>query len=128
MDEMVVAQMNGLHSIAQLFHTSKLSNEDYQVIMLAHFEDMEAIREKSANEATNEGNVNAWLSHSKTVTLEDVLHELRQEYLTSLGSNFKALSPPALYDALNEVYKSNIKHLHQLGKGIQHVVGAIRRR
>lgn len=45
---------------------------------------------------------------------------LGEEYLTSLGFSAKDLSPSAIYEAVNNVYKSNSKSIQYLGKGIDH--------
>ena len=45
------------------------------------------------DEAQNEGNVDAWLDGSKTLELKSALKFLREEYLTTLGSNAKSFTP-----------------------------------
>lgn len=65
-----------------------------------------------------EPNVDAWLNGDITAMLDEVLGSFIEEYLTSLSSNAKNLSPSELYEAIHDVYKSQLKTLHQLGKGI----------
>lgn len=76
---------------------------------------MEEQRENIADEEC-EGNVDGWLDGRGEVTFKEVLQSLRQEYLTALEFNAKDLSPTEIYEAL--VYKSQLKSIHQLGKGI----------
>lgn len=59
------------------------------------------------------------MNDSKDVSLSEALQFIRHEYLTSLGSNEKDLSPTQICDSMNDVYKSQLKAMHHLGKGIQ---------
>ncbi|KAK1355880.1 hypothetical protein POM88_049136 [Heracleum sosnowskyi] len=120
-----VAQIDEFSKIAQHLLTSNLPNADYEAILLCHKEDVEAQQEKIMNEAEPEGNVDAWLDSKRTVNLKDALAFVREEYLTSLGSNAKDLSPVAIYEAVNDVYKNQLKALHYLGKGLQSEISSL---
>ena len=126
MDELLNEQVIGLQTMVQQYATGSLSNEDYQAILLAHNEDVQKSRAKNAEEAFQEGNTDEWLDAEAEFSFKDVLRDIRQEYLTALGSNSKNLSPQDVYDAVNEAYKSNLKHMHQLGKGLYHHLKAHR--
>ncbi|KAK1379297.1 hypothetical protein POM88_026041 [Heracleum sosnowskyi] len=120
-----VAQIDEFSKIAQHLLTSNLPNADYEAILLCHKEDVEAQQEKIVDAAEPEGNVDAWLDAKRTLKLKDALAFLREEFLTSLGSNAKDLSPAAIYDAVNDVYKNQLKALHYLGKGLQSEISSI---
>ncbi|KAK1399488.1 hypothetical protein POM88_009351 [Heracleum sosnowskyi] len=120
-----VAQIDEFSKIAQHLLTSNLPNADYEAILLCHKEDVEAQQEKIVNAAEPEGNVDAWLDSKRTVNLKDALAFVREEYLTSLGSNAKDHSPVAIYEAVNDVYKNQLKALHYLGKGLQSEISSI---
>ncbi|KAK1379255.1 hypothetical protein POM88_025999 [Heracleum sosnowskyi] len=120
-----VAQIDEFSKIAQHLLTSNLPNADYEAILLCHKEDVEAQQEKIVDAAEPEGNVDAWLDAKRTLKLKDALAFLREEYLTSLGSNAKDLSPAAIYDAVNDVYRNQLKALHYLGKGLQSEISSI---
>ncbi|KAK1394471.1 hypothetical protein POM88_013527 [Heracleum sosnowskyi] len=120
-----VAQIDEFSKIAQHLLTSKLPNADYEAILLCHKEDVEAQQEKIVDAAEPEGNVDAWLDAKRTLKLKDALAFVREEYLTSLGSNAKDLSPVAIYEAVNDVYKNQLKALHYLGKGLQSEISSI---
>lgn len=111
--------MIGLQTLIQQCATSNLSNVDYEVILLTHNEDIQDNRAKLKDEPAQEGIVDGWLDAKSIVTLEDALSHTRQEYLTSLGSIAQNLSPTQIYETVNEVYKPQLKSLHQIGKGIQ---------
>ncbi|KAK1365721.1 hypothetical protein POM88_041282 [Heracleum sosnowskyi] len=120
-----VAQIDEFSKIAQHLLTSNLPNADYEAILLCHKEDVEAQQEKIVDAAEPEGNVDAWLDAKRTLKLKDALAFLREDYLTSLGSNAKDLSPAAIYDAVNDVYRNQLKALHYLGKGLQSEISTI---
>ncbi|KAK1379317.1 hypothetical protein POM88_026061 [Heracleum sosnowskyi] len=120
-----VAQIDEFSKIAQHLLTSNLPNADYEAILLCHKEDVEAQQEKIVDAAEPEGNVDAWLDAKRTLKLKDALAFVREEYLTSLGSNAKDLSPVAIYEAVNDVYKNQLKALHYLGKGLQSEISSI---
>ncbi|KAL8109563.1 hypothetical protein AgCh_025610 [Apium graveolens] len=57
-------------------------------------------------------------SMSKTVT-SVTGEKFREEYITILGSNARSLTPQEVYDAINEVYKAQIKAFHNFGKALK---------
>ncbi|KAK1404414.1 hypothetical protein POM88_004019 [Heracleum sosnowskyi] len=120
-----VTQIDEFSKIAQHLLTSNLPNADYEAILLCHKEDVEAQQEKIVDAAEPEGNMDAWLDAKRTLKLKDALAFLREEFLTSLGSNAKDLSPAAIYDVVNDVYKNQLKALHYLGKGLQSEISSI---
>ncbi|MGI4673440.1 hypothetical protein ACR2XN_28655 [Klebsiella pneumoniae] len=93
MDELLNEQVLGIQSMVQQYATSGLSNEDYNAILLAHNEDVQDIRTKSAYAATEEGNEDEWLDEKADFPFKDVLRHIRQEYLSAMGSSAKTLSP-----------------------------------
>ncbi|KAL8147271.1 hypothetical protein AgCh_004842 [Apium graveolens] len=67
-------------------------------------------------EEFREGNYDASLNKDYNLEIEDVLARFRENYLTILGSNSKALTPSEVYDAVNEVSKAQLKAFHLFGK------------
>ncbi|KAL8113922.1 hypothetical protein AgCh_020999 [Apium graveolens] len=51
--------------------------------------------------------------------MNQVLARFREEYVTILGSNAKDLSPEAIYDAITDVYKAQLKTFHLFGKALE---------
>ncbi|KAK1394320.1 hypothetical protein POM88_013376 [Heracleum sosnowskyi] len=120
-----VAQIDEISRIAQHLLTANLPNSDYEAILLTHKEDVEAQQDKIVDEAQQAGNVDAWLDGKRTFKLKETLSFLREDYLTALGSNAKGLSPAEIYDAVNDVYRSQLKAMHFLGKGLQSEISTI---
>lgn len=116
-DELYLEQLGPLASIVQQLAISTMPNAQYSAILLEHSKD---VKEQRAKIVDKEGqdNVDEWLNGSAEFTFDEALQFLRQEYLTILGSNAKDLSPSQIYEAINDVYKSHIKSMHQFGKGI----------
>ena len=96
-----------------------MSNQDYQAIMLAYNEEVEEQKEKIVNDAEPDGNMDAWLSEDFALEMNQVLARFREEYVTILGSNVKDLSPKAIYDAITDVYKAQLKAFHLFGKALE---------
>ncbi|KAK1389973.1 hypothetical protein POM88_018151 [Heracleum sosnowskyi] len=119
-------EIDKISKIAQHLLTSNLPNSDYEAILLSHKEDFEAQQAKIVDEAQQDGNVDAWVDGKRTVKLKEALAFLREDYLTALGSNAKSLSPAEIYDAVNEVYKSQLKAMHFLEKGLQSEISTIK--
>ena len=105
LDELCVDQVEAMSKIAQHLLTSNLSNSDYEAILLCHKDDMDQAKDKTVNEDERDGNVDAWLSSISEVSMKGALEFLREDYLTTLGSNAKDLSPMEVYEAVNEAYK-----------------------
>ena len=116
---MLVEQISGLANISQHLLTSDMSNQDYQAIMLTYNEDVERQKEKIVNEEEEDGNVDAWLNDDFVLEMNEVLARFRKEYITILGSNAKALTPPEVYDAVMEVHKAQLKAFHLFGKALE---------
>ena len=112
-------QLEGLQKLTQQLLTSNISNQDYQAILLGYRADVEANQEKIVDEAEQHGNVDYWLSSDFKITMTEALADFRQEYLTFLGSNAKDLSPPALYDAIADIYKQQLKAMHFLARALE---------
>ena len=93
-----------------------MSNQDYQAIMLTYNEDVKKQKEKIVNAEEHDGNVDAWLSKDFVLEMDQVLARFRDEYVTILGSNAKALTPHDVYDAVTEVYEAHLKAFHLFGK------------
>ncbi|KAK1356458.1 hypothetical protein POM88_049714 [Heracleum sosnowskyi] len=125
LQDLHVAQIDEISRIAQHLLTANLPNSDYEAILLTHKEDVEAQQDKIVDEAQQAGNVDAWLDGKRTVKLKEALAFIREDYLTALGSNAKGLSPAEIYDAVNDVYKSQLKAMHFLGKGLQSEISTI---
>ena len=51
--------------------------------------------------------------------MDQVLAKFREEYITIMGSNAKDLSPQAVYDAITDVYKAQLKAFHLFGKALE---------
>ncbi|KAL8120267.1 hypothetical protein AgCh_017429 [Apium graveolens] len=118
-DNLLVEQISGLANISQHLLTSNMSNQDYQAIMLAYNEEIEEQKEKIVNDAEPDGNVDAWLSDEFSLEMNQVLARFREEYVTILGNNAKYLSPEAVYDAITDVYKAQLKAFHLFGKALE---------
>ena len=87
---------------------------------------MDQQRDKIADESERDRNVDAWLSGMAGVSLSKALKFIREEYLISLGSNAKTLSPTEVYGAINDIYKGQLKALHYLGKGFKDEIAKIK--
>ena len=75
--EMSVAQVEEFSKIAQHLLTANLPNSDYEVILLCHKEDMEAQKEKIADETERDSNVDAWLNSMSDESIKDALKFFR---------------------------------------------------
>ena len=51
--------------------------------------------------------------------MDEALADFRQEYLTFLGSSVRDLSPSALYDAIADIYKHQLKAFNFLARAIE---------
>ena len=71
--------------------------------------------------------MDAWLNSMTDESMEDALKFFIQEYLTSLGSNAKTPSATEVFDAVNDVYKAQLKAIHYLGKGFKSEIESVRR-
>ena len=50
--------------------------------------------------------MDAWLSKDYALEMDEVLATFRDDYITILGSNARALTPTDVYDAVTEVHKA----------------------
>ena len=105
-DDMLVDQISGLANISQHLFSSNMSNADYQAILLSFNEDVEQQNEKIVDEAEEDGNVDAWLSKDFVLEMDEVLAKFRNDYVTILGSNARALTPQEVYNAVTDVHKA----------------------
>ncbi|KAL8116495.1 hypothetical protein AgCh_022855 [Apium graveolens] len=53
------------------------------------------------------------------LSVDEVLARFREEYITILGSNAKALGPQEVYDVVTKVYKAQLKAFHLMSKALQ---------
>ncbi|KAK1362151.1 hypothetical protein POM88_046625 [Heracleum sosnowskyi] len=72
---------------------------------------------KIVDEAEEEVNVDAWLSEDAPVDLEAALRDIRQDYLTSIESIPKDITPAQVFSVMNKHHKFHIRSLHQVSKG-----------
>ncbi|KAL8131777.1 hypothetical protein AgCh_007632 [Apium graveolens] len=114
-----VDQLVGLAQISQQLLTSDMSNQDYQAIMISYQTDVQEQQDKIVIEGEQDGNCDAWLNKDYNLEMEGVLAKFRKDYLIILGRNAKALTPAEVYDAINEVFKAQLKAFHLFGKALE---------
>lgn len=73
LNEIFIAQQNGLHFIAQQLLTYNIQNVDYNAILLSQAQDNQQLRKKIVEEAEEKGNVDGWLIANIGVEFDEAL-------------------------------------------------------
>ena len=63
--------------------------------------------------------MDAWLSKDFALEMDEVLAKFRNDYVTILGSNARALTPQEVYDAVTDVHKAQLKAFYLFGKALE---------
>ncbi|KAL8110043.1 hypothetical protein AgCh_025960 [Apium graveolens] len=100
-----------------------MSNRDYQVILLAHKEDVKAQHKKIVDAVEQDGNVDTWLSKSFSIDLEKALSRFREAYVTILGSNAKNNDTKVKLDQLHKArYDPSALMAEEIKRVVQDII------